>query len=181
MVTTLLFVGGGFVIVVILTYAFLRKGGAPLVYRDQALANLPRFVRSLHQQSADGSVLVVAHQESNRFVQFRFRRPTSDQAWVEFGVPDAPWSRDVFDGVVVSLQKAGFKPTVVSTGNDGVQRFAIVQLTLPPEEQPQEAMRAAMVSLEAMQVPKEAMFSITTEGALDRAAIAKWRGSVQTE
>lgn len=111
----------------------LRWANQPIAYRGLLLADSERFLHDFLLQFSTGSVCFF-DRESNResspgFFQLAIGARHGEQLEVEFGVPDAEWSRDKFDLVHAAIDSAGHRNHVqTNLGNNDIPRFLRVYL-----------------------------------------------------
>ena len=97
-------IGAGFLVVA----GFLRFMSGPAFYRRKPAEFLSDIAATLAGQP-QGSILIMDHKRSERFLQFRKPADTGkvEQAIV-FGFPEVEWSRAFFDEVVARVDESGF-------------------------------------------------------------------------
>jgi hypothetical protein len=131
---TLLLWGAGVLLVVTLLVMGLRLGIRPAYYRSRGPEFLEEMVGSL-AASPEGSVLLMEHPGSGRFLQFRKPADTGQKRQrVVFGFPEVAWTEPFFDQVVEEIERSGFPCEIVERTQDGqITRF--VEVTLEGEWQ----------------------------------------------
>lgn len=129
----------------------LRWGARPKFHRNQQLAALPKFIRTLHERCADGAVLIIEHEPTRRFVQFAKYGNTPDESYITLGFPDAPWSRGFYSVVDAELRRAGFIVNESRGTGEVVPRFLDVVNFAGPDH----ASEAARIVLAAMGLDRD--------------------------
>ena len=123
------------------------------------------------RQSTTGSVLIIQHEGSERFLQFVQRSESLETSRLLFGFPDAPWSRRSFAAVVSALAQAGFECQITETDNPITLRFAELIVEEPCDAGSLIAAKVARVAATAMGLDETARFTIHLEGGTD---IDRW-------
>jgi hypothetical protein len=131
---TLVLWGAGVFLVVALLVLGLRLGTRPAYYRSRGPEFLEEIVGTL-AASPEGSVLIMEHPGSGRFLQFRKPADTGRrEQQVVFGFPEVAWTEPFFDQVVLQIEKSGLPFEIVErTQDDQITRF--VEVTLEGEWQ----------------------------------------------
>jgi hypothetical protein len=143
----------------------------PLFHRNRELAFVEEFARTFASM-AQGSVLIVEHDGSDRFLQFRKPADTGTALQnIVFGFPDVKWSRGYFDSVVAALRSEGFTFDVTAQPNDAGPpvRFAEAFLYGDREGIGREARRLATTVAPAIEFDEAARFTFHIEGSEDPA------------
>lgn len=114
----------GFILLLGVAVVFLRWAGKPIPYRGLELSNTEKFLNSFLQQLDTGSVFVLERESGAGFLQLAIREHKGDRLVVEFGIPDAEWSREHFDSLQAVMRNAGYSNQIESNAsNNAVPRF----------------------------------------------------------
>jgi len=96
----------------------------PIAYRGLLLTDIKRFVEGFLHQLGPGSVLLLEHETRRGFLQLAIVDRRDQWLKVEYGLPDADWSRDQFDQVHDAMENAGYSIEVeTNEGNEQIPRF----------------------------------------------------------
>ena len=140
-------------------------GGRPSYHRHGALGAYEDALRQLAEMMKVGTVYVIEHRDSERFLQFARREDA-----VRFGFPDAPWSRAYFEPVVRALADAGVPTEVVSTGDAVITRFLHAELQGTAAEVGAGTIKVARLAAAAMGLREEESYRGHYEGGYDPVA-----------
>lgn len=108
-----------------------RIGLRPYRHRGVYPDRIELFLQTLLKRGFDGGVLVfevMERSKTRRFIQFAKRITAPGVIGIEFGFPNAPWSRQYFEPMCNSLASAGFSVRVTQTGRDDTSAFLTVNL-----------------------------------------------------
>lgn len=112
------------IVLLAIVVLLLRWLSQPIAYRRLLLTDTRRFLQSFLQQSGAGSILVLDRESGPGFLQIAIGKRQRDQLEIEFGVPDAAWSRQHFDIVHGAMGNAGFINRVeTNSDNENIPRF----------------------------------------------------------
>lgn len=71
------------------------------------LSDITRFVEGFLLREGAGAVFLLERESGPGFLQLAITRRLADHEDVEFGLPDAVWSRNHFDLVHAAMENAG--------------------------------------------------------------------------
>jgi len=107
----------------------LRWANQPIAYRGLLLADSERFLHDFLLQFSTGSVCFFDRESGPGFLQLAIGERHGEQLEVEFGVPDAEWSREQFNSVHAAMDNAGHRNHVqTNLGNNDIPRFLRVYI-----------------------------------------------------
>jgi hypothetical protein len=153
--------------IIILLAIFIWWIGRPAYRRNVRGEEFERFFQDFLSQMTDGSVVIVEHQGSLRFVQFAKHHKQQQQPILHFGFPDAPWSRQYFGPLVKMFQTNGIDFNIVSTGEDGVRRFLEIDLDKEDlKDTVASGANIARLAFESMGLDQSATFRIHFKGGI---------------
>jgi hypothetical protein len=159
----------GFWVLVLVGYLlFVYWGSKPVYHRDRTMAELGPLMDAVLQAGV-GSVMIVQHESSERFVQFAQRSEVLGVNHLVFGFPDAPWSRRYFEPVAEHLDRNGIQYRIVETGEEPTRRFIKVDIEGSSDTARDRATDVARVAANAMGLPAEAKFTVHVDGTSDHA------------
>ncbi len=165
------------ILIIILMVTFIWLGRRPVYHRNIKSEEFEKYLRALLSECADGSLMFIDHEGSERFLQFAKYRSNQGQTILHFGFPDAPWSRQYFESIVKLFQTSGITYNI-TPGEGLVQRFLQTDLTT---EDPKKAITTAAfiarATFGAMGLSESSRFKIHYRGNLSREAI---RPSLET-
>ena len=92
-------------LLIFLFFIFIWWGNKPIYYKNVQTNEFEKYVKAFLNQSKTGSLIFIQHESSDRFVQFAKYESKDLRPILNFGFPDAPWSRTYFDNVLVMLQE----------------------------------------------------------------------------
>src|SRR5262245_34545701 len=147
-------------------------GSRPIYYRGQPRDSIERFVRDLIAQGGDGSLLIICHEGSDRFVQFAKYIISAQKRNLRFGFPDAPWSRNYFEPVKEALLAEGFLCSEEHMAESDVRRFLVVDNIRTSSD----ASQIAAIAFSAMGLDADATYAVNFEGPV---SLAEWKRYVQ--
>ena len=127
-----------------------------------------------------GSVLVIGHEGSDRFIQLAQRSAVVGTEHLLYGFPDAPWSRAFFPRLIAGLAAEGWEYRVRETGAGVVTRFAEVDLMGHRDVVFPEAMRLIRVTSQILNLGDDAQFTVSLSGSIDHARYA-WDNKADLE
>ena len=108
------------VIFIVILYILLGK---PKKHKINNINNLNSYINSFLDQLIDGSVFIITHKKSKKFVQFTKRSDKNNNPYLLFGFPDAPWSRNIFPKIMDRFDEDHIHYSIKGTGDDTVTRF----------------------------------------------------------
>lgn len=135
--------GAALLVLLVVGYWWLKR---PIYYKDVPLAGVERFVSDLLQYFADGSILLVEHSGSPRFVQFVKYLDNKGRPSLHFSFPAAEWSVPYFAGVAAALKVEGIPYRIRDTTESLCPRF----LDVDEISESQVAFSIAQAALSAM-------------------------------
>ena len=94
----------------------------PFYHKGMKRENVERFVKGLVTQCDDGSLLIVEHKNTGRFIQIAKYHSSSKFPILHFGFPKAEWSSKYFERLKASLQNERIKYQIQETGEIDVER-----------------------------------------------------------
>lgn len=94
----------------------------PYRHRHLTMDRFEWLLNGLVDTMKDGSVLVIEHEGSDRFIQFVKHEQPSGTV-LGFAFPDAPWSRRYFEPLRTALAEKGVDYSVSETGDEITSRF----------------------------------------------------------
>lgn len=83
----------------------------PVKHKINNLDLLERHLKELKKFFKYGSILVVEHKKTKRFIQFAKHEVKNGNVNICFGYPDALWTQKFYAKVKLICQDAGFHPT----------------------------------------------------------------------
>ena len=137
-------------------------GRQPVKRRAQTLAAYERSFVQLASLMSEGTLFVIEHEQSQRFLQFK-RVPGG----VLFGLPNAPWSRRYFEDVVAALADTHHRVYRLATGSEPTTEFVQLELQGHPDDIGREAVLIAQLSARAMGVLEPAAWRGYYQGDFD--------------
>lgn len=147
--------------------------------RHQRLEDIPARLEALFQ-CRFGSVLVIQHEGSERFIQFAQRSDVVGSEHLLYGFPDAPWSRSYFPDLLARLRAENWDYEVRAAAVGAVTRFVEVHLLGERDRVISDAMRLARLTTVVLQLPATACYSISLLGSIDHARYA-WENKAALE
>ena len=118
-----------------------------------------------------GSVMVMEREDGAGFFQLELVENGSDRV-LEFGLPDAVWTGDVFTQVERSLLSAGFSPRVErATGCAKARRFMRVTANITGQGAAEQTQRLLAVAAAALGWGTDGWFTVRFEGNPTGAAV----------
>ena len=163
-----------FFLIAIIIFFLIWLGKRPNYYRGVDINDFQRFVKGLIKQGTNGSLMFINHQESKRFVQFAKCEINGPGTIINFGFPDAPWSRNYFSPMVEAFKNFNVEYEIQETSDDSdfVTRFIDVNIKVDDiEKSMAELCRAAKIAFKVMKVKENDKFRIHFEGNLRLASI----------
>jgi hypothetical protein len=155
-------------VLVLLTFILIYCGRRPNYYRNQKSSDFVRFIEGLITSGGDGCLLIIRHQKSNCFVQFaKYITDDRSHTIINFGFPDAKWSRDYFKPLCDAFDKLGINYRVQGTGDhsDLVPRFIELDRNVDQARKTSEELaRLAEIAFMVMGIDKMQTFRIHYEG-----------------
>jgi hypothetical protein len=141
---------------------------APIQHRNRALDDAGAFIDSLRLGMV-GSVLVLKHDASERFMQLAQRATVVGSERLLYGFPDAPWSRSYFAALLERLEDSGYSYRIRRTDEDLVPRIVEVELWGDRDAVIAEATELLRVTADVLELGPEARFTMTVSGGHDHA------------
>ena len=157
--------------IVILIIFFIWWGKKPNYYRNKESSDFQRFIEGLIRQGSNGSLLFIKHQKSNRFVQFAKYITEDSEIVINFGFPDANWSKSYFKPLIEALDKAEFDYQVQGTrdASEFVTRFLEVNKKVDDvEKAAEEFSLIAKIAFSVMGIGDREKYRIHFEGELNK-------------
>ena len=157
------------VVIGLLILLLIWWGKQPNYYRNKKPSDFKSFIEGLINQGVDGSLLFIKHQRSKRFVQFAKYVTNSSESIINFGFPDAKWSRNIFKPLAEAFDKAGIDYSIRGTGDDAefVSRFIDINKKIENIEiTAEEFSHIAKIAFNVMGIGEEEKFRIHFEGGL---------------
>jgi len=114
----------------------------------------------LLKRGRDGAVLVVSHEATNRFVQFRKYIHAPGDYGLSFDFPRAPWSERYYAEFKARLEQAGRQFMLQPTNDSPVTEFILVDCA---RDLGLCRALAEMVLFEVFALPPESRFKVTAE------------------
>ena len=108
-----------------------QYGQRPRRYRNVQVGELARFIQTLLKRGYQGGLLILETKTSRsdrRFLQFSKYIREDGRAGLEFGFPNAPWSRAYYDALRRELDAKGVAFTLQDTGRHDTTQFLVVDL-----------------------------------------------------
>jgi hypothetical protein len=156
------------IVVVLVIFIWLIQ--RPLYHRKVRQGEFEKFFRVLLTECADGSLLFIQHEGSQRFVQFVKYSLNQEHSLLHFGFPDAPWSRQYFDSLTETFQKLGFD-IKITTGEGLIRRFLEIDLEEADlENKVSKGVQIARVAFETMGLTKAETFKANFQAKLSTEA-----------
>lgn len=156
------------IVVTIIILWWLKK---PIYYRNVERDEIERFIKGLLDVGADGSLLIIQHEGSPRFIQFAKYIENETKTNLHFGFPDAPWSRESFESLEKKLKSAGIKYKIqLTSDNEYVRKF----LNVDNIRDIATAVRIANIAFDVMGLDEKEKFKIHYEGYISRKASKKY-------
>ena len=157
----------GLVGVVLLAWWWFFRSRMPYRHRHLTMDGFEWLLDGLMDTMRDGSVLVIEHEGSDRFIQFvKYERPSG--VVVSFAFPDAPWSREYFDSLRMALADRSIDYSVSETGDEMTRRFLEVECKGDPVE---SALELAGMATAVMDLGDGDRFCAHLTGDLDSEAV----------
>jgi hypothetical protein len=157
-------------LIIVLLFILIWWGSRPFYHRNVKSEEFERFLRGFVDQGADGSLMFIDHQDSERFVQFAKNCSDQRQTILHFGFPDAPWSREYLDPLAKKFQTLGidFK---ITTGEGLIHRFLEIDLEKEDlENKISEGAHIARATFEVMGLDESARYRIYFKGGISKEA-----------
>lgn len=145
---------------------WLYQSKKPYFHRGVTTDKFEWLLEGLAKTTQDGTVLIIEHEGSTRFLQF-VTHNTPSGACLGFSFPDAPWSREYFDMLRMELSNEGFEVGIGRTGDEPVRRFLEVELQGSVGEQIKSALRVAAAACRVMNLNNDQKFTAHFRGLLD--------------
>jgi len=114
-------------------------------YKAITFEDFPRFLASLMVQFSDGGLLFFEHEGSERSMQF-VKYIKDGKESLHFSFPEAPWSRDFFEGVKQRLLDEKIVFSIVKTDREPTKAFLDVA-DIPSIEQAVAISKLAMSAM----------------------------------
>lgn len=140
---------------------FLISGRKPLLHKRIRSSEFKRFFDTFFQVGADGSVMVIRHEPSGKFLQYV--KNINDIETISFGFPKAGWSLEYYETIKNALRINGFDYLISPTNGKEVKEFIDVDGLKSSEE----AIRLADTALSAMGISNE-LFTIYFRGDMKK-------------
>ena len=119
----------GIALLTLVAVGLLRLLNRPIAYRGLRLSETERFLKGFLLQNGRGSVLFLERESGPGFLQLAVRERRGDWQEIEFGLPDAEWSREHFDLVHRAIVNEGHANDVeTNDDNKDIPRFLRVYL-----------------------------------------------------
>jgi len=155
---------------IIIVWYLIRVLGSKLIYyKKTRIEDFPRFLGSLMVQFDDGGLLFFQHEGSDRFLQF-VKYIQDGKESLNFGFPDAPWSRMYFDRVKECLQSGNISFEITKTEREDTRSFLDVYDISSIEE----ASKISILVIQAMGLSSEDTFTTHFEGKFN---MKVWRAN----
>lgn len=155
------------VVFVLLIFALIFWGRQPNYYRNQRYSDFVRFIEGLIISGGDGCLLFIKHQRSARFVQFAKYISKNSDIILNFGFPDAKWSRAYFTSICKAFDANGVDYQVRGTGDTGDFVLRFIDITRKVDETAKVAQQfatIAKISFSVMGLDETQTFRIHFEG-----------------
>lgn len=153
------------IIVIVLVWLVRRPNYYSNVTRDE----FKHFFQALIKQGSNQCLLLIKHMNSKRFVQFAKYIADNSEIIINFGFPDAPWSREYFRPLIRELNSAGIDYAIESTSDktEFVTRFIDVNMKLDKIDRVvTKCIHITNISFKVMGIGDEESFRIHFEGKL---------------
>jgi hypothetical protein len=147
-------------IVFAFVYLFLISKPKALYYRNITFSELPKYLEGLLEVFSDGSALIIRHQDSERSVLF-YKSIRGTQRWLNFTIPDAPWSRSYLPEIEKIFKKDNVKYFTQSKDH----KESPNNLTVRSISNVDFALSLLKVSLYVMELDENAIFEVHYEGS----------------
>ncbi len=138
----------------------------PLFHKGMKRENIERFVKGLVVQCDDGSLLIVEHKNTGRFIQIAKYQSSSKFPILHFGFPKADWSSKYFERLKASLQNERIEYRIQETGDIDVEAFLEVDIQLTSDEKIKEIVKIAELALDIMEIDENEPLVMHYEGEL---------------
>ena len=159
-----------FLIVAIFAVWWIKR---PYYHRGVERHEFDRFFRTLIEFCADNSLLFIEHEGSKRFIQYAKYVQDEFNKTINFGFPDAPWSRDYIKPLIKALEASGIDYDIQSTNDESglVPRFVDVNINANDiEDTIKKCDLIARIAFEAMGLTHADKFRIYFEAEHDKDA-----------
>lgn len=157
------------IVIVVMIFLIDRLGRRPTRHNLQGLDELVRFIEGLVTQAKDGTILIVKHKKTKRFIQFVKESNHGKSMRIHYGFPDASWSRPFFPKIIANFNKERIPYQIIKTNDDSVRRF----ITVDHIENIEVIIRIAKLSFEAMNLLPSDQYYAYYEGELDLALLKR--------
>lgn len=148
------------------------KSKRPYRHRNLTADRFGWLLKTLAETLKDGSVLMIEHQGSERFIQF-IKSEGPSGSCLGFAFPDAPWSREYVEAICDELSRQGIAFSKSETGDDNVPCFIEIEMTGTDTEQIKQALRLASIACQAMGLGDNARFTAHFRGELDSKSVVE--------
>lgn len=167
MLTMLISVLIGVAVVGLLGWWWFFRSAKPYRHRHLTMGRFRWLLDALADTMEDGSVLVIEHEGSDRFIQFvKYER--SAGTVLGFAFPDAPWSRPYFEPLRTALAERGVDYSVSETSDEATSRFLEVECSRDPIA---SALELAQIAVSVMGLRDDDRFCAYLKGDLDSGAV----------
>lgn len=143
------------------------------IYRRRPVIFTEEIVTSL-AVSVPGSVTVIEHAPTKRFLQFRKVR--ADSFEIVFGFPRAPWSKQFWSSVNDALRRSDFQPSsdeIMDPRSGSEMEYLQVTIKGNLEEVASDAVRLIRAVLPAIDLSANDEFDFYYEGRHNVSAVRK--------
>lgn len=134
----------------------------PAKYHIQGLENLDKFFNDLVKYFCDGSVLLIKHKKTGKFIQFVKSINKDNKVNLHFGFPEAPWSQAYFTSIVESCKSEGYNIEFsLGERNSSVKKFLIINWLKVPS-----AMKLSILLFNKMGISINDKFVVHIDGMI---------------
>lgn len=134
--------------------------------------DLRRFFKVLLEDCTDGSLLIIEHESSKRFIQFVKYSSANSNLILHFAFPDAPWSRKYFKQLEASFYEEGYNLRQERTNSESVTQFIEIDLSGKGPELVVQGEKLAHIALKALGLGEDSIFKIHFEGKLKQKGVS---------
>jgi len=155
-----IYIFGGVALIVF----FVRWLNAPYYYRNIETDGFARYIKIFIQQFGTGSVLLIKHEGSNKFIQFAKYGDKKNDV-LRYGFPCARWSQNYFDNVKKRLVEKNLNVQVQPTGNDHIKSFLEIDFLDLSDGGIDVMVDVARTTFQALAIPDTERYKINFSGA----------------
>jgi hypothetical protein len=168
----------GIALMAIVVIGLLYWANQPIAYRGLLLTDSQRFLESFILQSGTGSVFLLERQSSPGFLQLAIGEQQGPKLEVEFGLPDAEWSRKHFDLVHAATKNAGYSNRIeTNPGNKDIPRFLRVYVAGNRGDLILGSLQILQLAADKLGFNKDDRYTLRMSGAMS----SEYRGALATQ